>query len=222
MSKRAKAVWIALTVLFFVAVAAFVAPMVGSWLNAQGGKDNAPVSTGNTDSAEVKMFKDFASRLAASPAYSFSGTKEISGQTKPYTEQFSCTVNGGNYAVMQTRDGHVLRQLYEGGQYRFVDDTARTVANGISSISFPDDRLKAAFTGKVIRVKGEILEGKQMTCYELYKDGTVYAFYFNQMGALIRYYYIYEGSEITIDFNRFAIGDAALVSFSVPPAYRQQ
>jgi hypothetical protein len=42
------------------------------------------------------------------------------------------------------------------------------------------------------------------------------------MGTLIRYYYIYEGSEITIDFNRFAIGDAALVSFSVPSAYRQQ
>lgn len=219
MNKKAKAVWVIVTVLFFAVVAAFVAPMIRSWMNAQDGKEVTPATT---DGTRATVFNDFASRLSAASAYSFSGTKIISGQTIPYTEQFSCTVNGGDFAVRETRDGHVFRQLYEGGQYRLIDDTARTVSNGASSISFPDDRLKTALTGKLIRTKGEILGGKQVDCYEIYRDSTVYAFYFDQRGEIVRYYYIYEGNEITIDFDRFAIGDAAQVSFSVPPEYRQQ
>lgn len=225
MVKKAIAIGFAFVLLASAFVVLSIPSVVNGLQSIVSGKQNETNSISDVaNSPEAKMLNSFLSGLNSAPQYSFSGTKRISGDADnaPKTVTFSCTVKGGDYAVGTVRDGHAYRQLYVDGTYTLIDDTSRTVYQGVSYIGFPDDRLTEAFAGKLTRTREEIFSGNKVNTFELYNNGIVFALYFNKRDELIRYLYFYDSHEITIDFNRFAAGNGTGVSFDVPTAYTQR
>lgn len=181
---------------------------------------NTQVVTG----PDADMINGFLSGANTAPVYSYSGTKQVSGDTKnpPTTSPFSCTVSGKDYAIEAVKGTYVYRQLYIDGTYSLVDDSKRTVYQGISYIDFPGDQLKEAFTGRLTRIRHELIDGDQVISCELYKNGIVYTLVFSAQSELIRCTYIYDSHDIVIDFTRFDTSGTQNVSFTVPATYTKR
>ncbi|MFZ5975660.1 MAG: hypothetical protein ACOYU3_09735 [Bacillota bacterium] len=225
MVKKAITIGTTLVLLLGTFIALNIDPVVKGLTGFFSGKQSAPpVISDVAGNPEAQKFKSFVSLFTSQSSYSFSGAEKITGDAHsgPSATSFSCTVKGGNYAVRAVKNGHTYRQLFVDGAYTLVDDTTRTVYRNVSYIRFPGSRLNEAFTGKLTRIKEEIFNGNQVNSFELYKNGIVYALYFSKNDELIRCFYIYDTHEITIDFTRFAIGDASSVPFSVPAAYARR
>ena len=203
---------IVLAVLMFVA-----APRIGGWTQAYLIKPSAAMALPKEDTS--KAMGDFLASLKTAEKYSIAGTKKVAGVSSPYSMDFACAVSGADYAVQTVLNGNTLRQIYKGGKYTLLDDTSKKSYKDVLYIDIPDSHIKEALNGRLIRSRGEILNGNQTTCIEFYKDGRVYAFYLNQQGTLVRYYYIYEGSEVTIDFTKAVVGSSSGVSFDLPAGY---
>jgi hypothetical protein len=209
---------IAASFVLIAALTVIFAPGINHWMSARASKTGA-VSDAEASPGDTGLSIPFLASLDTAAKFGFSGTKTITGQAGSYALSFACAVDGDDYAVQTISEGHTYRQLYVDGQYMLIDDTAKTIRKGILEFAFPDPQLKNAIKGKLIRSTGEIINGTQVTRTDLYFDGTVYAYYFNQKGELIRYYYIYDGNEVTLDFTQFMIGGAGSASFDAPTAY---
>ena len=154
--------------------------------------------------------------------YSFSGTKTITGDSSPYKMTFTCSIDGDDYAMRVITDTSTLRQLFIDGVFSLADDTKQTVYENFSYYSIPTSHLEEAYNGRIIRVREDILNGQQVQCFELYANNIIYELYFNEQGKPVRFYYIYEDDETTIDFYDFIVNDSSSVSFKIPSAYQKQ
>jgi hypothetical protein len=203
---------------FMLAVLTFVAaPQVGGWVQSGWIKHTQAQAVPQQDAANV--MGPFLAGLKTAGSYSISGTKQITGGGEAYSMDFSCVVNGADYVVRTVMNFHTIRQLYIGGKYSVADDTAlKTYANALL-IDTPDHYMQQALSGRLIRSHGEILNGNQVTCIEFYKDGRVYSFFLNQQGALVKYYYVFEGSEVTLDITQAGVGTPSSPSFTIPGNY---
>ena len=218
MSRMIKIAQVAASFVLVGALTVIFAPGINHWMSVQASK-TAAVSQTKAAPRDTGLSIPFLARLDSAATFGFSGTKTVSGQAGSYALSFSCAVDGEDYGIQTVSEGQAYRQLFVDGQYLLINDTGRTIRKGILEFAFPDPQLKNAIQGKLIRSTGEIINGTQVIRADLYFDGTVYAYYFNQQGELIRYYYIYDGNEVTLDFTQFMIGGAGSVSLDVPAAY---
>ncbi len=217
MNRWGRRIGVIIAAIVLAALTFFAAPRIGDWTQAYLVKPSAAQALPKEDTSG--QIGAFLSGLKAAEKYSIAGVKKVAGGDSPYSMDFSCAVNGADYAVQAVFDGNTFRQLYKGGKYTLVDDTAQKIYEDVLYIDIPASPIREALTGRVIRSRGEILNGNQVSCIELYHDGRVYAFYLNQQGALVRYYYIYESNEVTIDFTKAVAGSASGVSFELPSGY---
>lgn len=217
MNRLGKVIVVIIAFILLAVFAYIAAPRVGTWTQAYLVKPSSAQALPREDTSQA--IGAFLTSLKTADKYSIAGTKKVTGDALPYSMDFSCAVNGADYAIQSVLEGNTFRQLYKGGKYTLVDDTARKVYKDVLYIDIPAGFLKEALTGRVIRSRGEILNGNQVICIELYKDGRVYAFYLNQQGTLVRYYYIYEGSEVIVDFTKAVVGSASGVSFDIASGY---
>ncbi len=218
MSKAFRLAQIAGGVVLLAVLTILFAPGISHWMGARA-SGAAAVSEVKASPGETGLAIPFLARLDAATKFGFSGTKTVSGQAGSYVLSFSCAIDGEDYAIQTVREGQTYRQLYIDGAYMLVNDTARTIQKGYLEFAYPDPQLKSAIKGKLIRSAGEIINGTQVTRADIYFEGTVYAYYLNQQGELIRYYYIYDGNEVTLDFTQFSIGGAGGASLDIPAAY---
>jgi hypothetical protein len=212
LSTRTKAV--ACAVLFIV-MAVLLAPLIAQSMAAMAAKSAAAPA----ETAETGMSIPCLKELAAATSYAYDGSKTVSGLKGEHSTEFVCAVQNGNFVVQTEINQHKYRQLYIGGSYTLVDDTLKSVQQGVCKYDYIDDNLISAVSGRVIRSAADIVDGIQVTRVEIYKDGVVYAYYLNQQGVLVRFYYIYDGNEVTLNLNQITLGGTSGVSFDVPSGY---
>lgn len=217
MSRLSTGLKVAICAILLIALTALLAPAITNMMSAYAAAAASGNSTDN--SGETGLDIPFLAQLASTDYYGLYGTKTVSGQSGSYGMTFALTVRGDDFALKTDRQDHSYRQLYMDGQYILVDDTAETIQKDVLEFDFPDKNLIESIDGKVLRSAGEIINGTQVTRVEIYKDGTVYAYYFNKQGILIRFYYIYEGNEVTLDFEKALIGDSCCATFDMPSTY---
>ncbi len=210
---------IAACAVLLIVMMVLLAPVISRAMGTLAASKGVAVSAAN-ESAETGKSIPFLADLAASNYYGFFAYKTVNGQDGSYRMEVACTADDGDYVMKTVQYDHEYRQIYQDGQYLLVDDTAQTVQEDILRFDFLDSNLIGAIDGKIIRRSGELLDGNQVERIELYKDGTVYAYYINQKGVLVRFFYIYDGNEVTMDFERFLIGGSCCATFDIPPTYR--
>lgn len=220
MKRLSTPVKIAACAILLVAMTILLAPILSRVMGALAASHSAASSDSEDTSIETGLDIPFLSDLSTADYYEFSGSKSVSGQDGSYRMEVACTVSEDDYVVQTQQYDHEYRQIYQDGQYLLVDDTAQTIQQDLLKFDFLDENLIGAIDGKIIRRSGEIIDGNQVDRVEIYKDGTVYAYYFNQKGVLVRFYYIYEGNEVTLDLEKFMIGGSQSVSFDIPSTYR--
>ena len=219
MNRYGKGIGVFIGLVVLAALVFYIVPKIGSLLSAHSNdQTDAPAVSEDEDAA---IFENFLSDLNASPQYTFCAVRSTTGVTDSYSDVMYCTVKGNDYVIQLEKDKEVYRQIYVDGEYTLVNDTEKTVYKNTQEIDFPDTHFREAVTGKIIGTQGEIINGNQVVGVQLYKNGTVYMFYFDQTGELIRYYYIYNNNEITIDFCNFVMGFTDGISFSVSPSFEQ-
>jgi len=208
---------VALAILFLM-MAVLLAPVIAQAMASQAaGNASAP----SEQAGETGMDVPFLSSLVSTNLYGFYGIKSVSGQEGSYGMEYACTVQGDNFVVKTSSNKHDYRQMYIDGEYQLVDDTAKTIQKGVLKFDYIDSNLTSAISGKVIRSSGDIIDGNQVTRVEIYKDGTVFAYFLNQQGVLVRFYYIYDGNEISLDLERIMVGGACCASFDIPSTYSE-
>jgi hypothetical protein len=212
LSTRAK---VTVCVVLFAAMAVLLAPVIAQAMAAQAAAGVAAP----TEAAETGMSIPFLSKLATSGYYGYYGSKTVSGQQNSYGIEFACTVQNGNFVIQTESDNREYRQLYVDGEFSLVDDTQKTVQNGVCKFDYLDDNLISAISGRIIRTSEDILDGSRVTRVEIYKDGTVFAYYLNQQGVLVRFYYIYDGNEVTLTLDSIAANGSGGASFDIPSGY---
>jgi hypothetical protein len=212
LSMRAK---VTACAVLFVVMAVLLAPVIAQAMAAQAaGSAAAP-----TDAVETGMSIPFLKELASSAAYSYSGSKTVSGQQGSYDIDYACKVENDNFVIKTESDKHEYRQLYVNGEFTLVDDTQRTVQKGVCKFDYLDNNLISAISGRIIRTSDDILDGSRVTRVEIYKDSAVFAYYLNQQGALVRFYYIYDGNEVTLTLDSIAANGSGGASFDIPSGY---
>ena len=219
MKRLSTPVKIAACAIVLVAMAVLLAPLISRVMGTLAAS-NAAASGTSDKTAETGQSIPFLADLAASDYYGFSGYKSVSGQDGSYRMKVGCTVDGDDFVISTEQSDHHYRQIYQDGRYLLVDDTTKTVQEDLLKFDLLDKNLVSAIDGKIIRRSGELIDGSQVERIEIYKDGTVYAYYINQKGVLVRFYYIYEGNEVTLDLEKFLIGSSGGASFDIPAAYR--
>ncbi len=168
----------------------------------------------------VKTFDAFAARLGSAGEYSYCVVKTVAGRDASYSIKYSFTASGKDYAAEIERDGRKLRQIYKDGRYVFVDDTNMTYYPGFENIGPPDVHFTEALSGKPAGAGSEIVNGFERDYVRVYMDGTVYVYYFDSQGGIVRFYYVRDSNAITLDFCRFVFGRCPEgVSFDIPGAY---
>ena len=215
LSTRAKVIACAV---LFVAMAVLLAPVIAQAMAAQAAGGAAMPA----DAAETGMSFPFLSELATSTDYGYDGSKTVSGQQGAYGIEYACTVQNGNFVIQTENDKHEYRQMYVNGEFTLVDDTAKTIQKGVCKFDYLDENLISAISGRIIRTSEDILDGSRVTRVEIYKNGTVFAYYLNQQGALVRFYYIYDGNEVTLTLDRITANGSGGASFDIPSNYSVQ
>lgn len=211
---------IAVSAVLLVAMTVLLAPVISRLMGTLAAS-KAAASSGSADTdAETGLDVPFLAELSKADYYGFNAYKSVSGQDGTYRMEVACTVEGDDFVVKTTQYDHEYRQLYQDGHYLLVDDTAKTIQEDLLKFDFLDENLIGAIDGKIIRRSGELIDGNQVERVEIYKDGNVYAYYLNQKGVLVRFYYIYEGNEVTLDLEKFLIGGSCCASFDIPSTYR--
>jgi len=208
---RARVAFVILGLLVLAAAAYYAAPYLRP--------ANAGAPAPSAADAAVKKFHDFAAKLESAPEYSYCVVKTVAGRGASYSK-YSFTMSGDDYAVEIERDGDILRQIYKAGKHVFVDDTNKTYYPDSECIGPPDVHFTGALSGKPADAGSEILNGFLRDYVRVYKDGTVYVYYFDSQGEIVRFYYIYDSNSITLDFCRFVFGRCPeCVSFDIPDTY---
>jgi hypothetical protein len=211
----AKVVLVILGLLVLAAAAYYAVPYLSSTAANAGAQ-----ITGTINENIVNMLNDFTSKLESSPEYSYCMVKSVVGQDASFTMNYIYTVNGKDYAMQTIHDEHTYRQLYKEGKYTFIDDTDKIYYPDANNIGVPDVHLKDAMSGKPVGTGSEIVNGYQQDFVRIYKDGTVYVFYFDMLGKLVRFYYVYDSKSVALDFCRFVIGHCPSgASFEIPVTY---
>jgi len=200
-----------LFVVMAVLVAPFIAQAMAKMASADAAAPSEPVETG--------MSIPFLKELATAAGYAYEGSRTVSGMQGVHSTEYACAVQGDNFVVKIEVNQHEYRQLYTDGNYTLVDDTLKIVQPGVCKYDYIDDKLISAISGRLIRVADDIIDGVQATRVEVYYDGTVYAYYLNQQGVLIRFYYIYDGNEVTLNLSQITPGNTGGVSFDIPSGY---
>lgn len=213
---RFSKIFVIIIVLFLLVVLAVnITPVISAAMNQNSTEQTSRVSD---SSKGAKVFENFLSSLNSAKQYSFCVTKSVTGHDVTSVLVYGCTIRGDDYAIKIVEDDQELRQLYIDGEYMYINDTAETVYMNVQEIDIPDIHFQEALTGRLINTSEEIIDGNQVICVEIYKNGTVYAFYFDQQEELIRFYYIYDNHEITIDFHSVFI-DSAECACMLPSSY---
>lgn len=204
--------------ILLAALVFFIVPRISPGVNSM---PTVQATDDLEQSVGVKLFRDFQSDLNASTQYSFCATKRVTGKDADFELYFVCTIRGDDYVIKTVSGNQERRQLYIDGKNTYINDNEKLVYQNVHEIDFPDTHFQEALTGKVINAYGEIIDGYQANCVELYKNGMVYAVYFDQNGELLRFYYIYDGNEVKLDFCGFFFGkNESSASFDVPSLYR--
>lgn len=212
LSTRAR---IILCAVLFVAMAALLSPVIAQAMEAGAAAGAAAPEV----SAESGMSLPFLKELATASRYSYDGVKTVTGMQGEHSTEFSCAVKENDFVVQTEVNQHKYRQLYVDGSYTLVDDTLKTVQRGVCKYDYMDGSLISAISGRVIRTTADIIDGVQVTRVEIYKDGIVYAYYLNPQGVLVRFYYIYDGNEVTLNISQVTPGRTDAVSFNIPSGY---
>ena len=220
MKRLSTPVKMAVCAILLVAMTILLAPALSRIMDTLAASRSAASSGSEDTSIETGLAIPFLSDLSTADYYGFSGYRSVSGQGGSYRMEVACTVDGDDFVIQTQQYDHEYRQIYQDGQYLLVDDTTKTIQEDLLKFDFLDKNLMGAIDGKIIRRSGEIIDGNQVDLVEIYKDGTVYAYYFNQKGVLVRFYYIYEGNEVTLDLEKFIIGGSCCASFDIPSTYR--
>ncbi len=220
MKRLSTPVKIAFFAVLLVTMVIFLAPVISRVMGTLAASKSAASSGSAKTSAESGLAVPFLAELAKAEHYGFIGYKSVSGQDGSYRMEVACAVEGEDFVVKTTQNDHEYRQLYQDGHYLLVDDTSKTVQEDLLKYDFLDENLFGAIDGRIIRRSGEIIDGNPVERVEIYKDGNVYAYYLNQKGVLIRFYYIYEGNEVTLDLEKFVTDGSTGVSFDIPSTYR--
>jgi len=203
-----------LCAVLFIVMAALLAPLIAQAMAATAATDAATPAA-----AETGMSIPFLRELATASRYSYDGIKTVSGLQGEHSTEFACAVQDDNFVVQTEVNQHKYRQLYVDGTYTLVDDTLKTVQPGVCKYDYMDGSLISAVSGRVIRTAADIIDGVNVTRVEIYKDGIVYAYYLNPQGVLVRFYYIYDGNEVTLDISQIRLGSSDGVSFDAPSGY---
>jgi hypothetical protein len=206
---------ILLCAVLFIAMAALLSPVIAQAM----AKRAAAGAAAQAIAAETGMIVPFLRELATASRYSYDAVKTVSGMQGEHSTEFSCAVQDDNFVVQTEVNQHRYRQLYVDGSYTLVDDTLKTVQPGVCKYDYMDGSLISAISGRVIRTAADIIDGINVTRVEIYKDGFVYAYYLNPQGVLVRFYYIYDGNEVTLDISQITLGSSDGVSFDVPSGY---
>jgi hypothetical protein len=216
MKRFSTAFKVAVCAVLIVALAVFLAPAIAQLMATRAADAGAsmPAETGETG-----MDIPFLAQLASASYYGLYGTKTVTGQEGSYRLEYACTVQGQDFVIKTTNNRHEYRQMYVNGRFKLVDDTDQTVQDDICKFDYLDNNLTSAISGKIIRTSGDIIDGNQVTRVEIYKDGIVFAYYLNQQGVLIRFYYIYDGNEVTLNLDRLMVGGSCCASFDIPSTY---
>jgi len=199
----------------FIVMAALFAPAIAQAMAARAAAGAAAPAA----SAETGMSIPFLKELAAASRYSYDGVKTVYSLQGAHSTEFACAVQDDNFVVQTEVNQHKYRQLYVDGTYTLVDDTLKTVQPGVCKYDYMDGSLISAVSGRVIRTAADIIDGVNVTRVEIYKDGIVYAYYLNPQGVLVRFYYIYDGNEVTLDISQIRLGSSDGVSFDAPSGY---
>lgn len=207
-------------IVLLIAMAVLLAPQISRFMGILAASETSTSSAVTEKAAETGLDVPFLADLASADSYGYIGLKSVSGQDGSYSMEFACAVSGKDFVLKTQSFDHEYRQIYQNGRYLFVDDTAKTIQEDLLKYDFLDANLIGAIDGKIIRRSGEIIDGNPANRVEIYKDGTVYAYYFNQKGVLIRFYYIYEGNEVRLDLEKITLGGSCCASFDIPSAYR--
>jgi len=206
---------ILLCAVLFIAMAALLSPVIAQAM----AKRAAAGAAAPAAPAETGMSVPFLKELATASRYSYEGVKTVSGMQGEHSTEFACAVQGDDFVVQTEVSQHKYRQLYVDGSYTLVDDTLKTVQPGVCKYDYMDGSLISAISGRIIRTAADIIDGVHVTRVEIYKDGVVYAYYLNPQGVLVRFYYIYDGNEVTLNISQVTPGSADAVSFNIPSGY---
>ena len=218
MNKSGKIIAIVIGLILLAVLVYFIAPIILNALNKDSGEPAAsPVVTETSE--EAQLFENFVADLNAAAQYSICATKTVTKQGEESIVEFGCTVRGDDYAVKIVADDQTYRQFYIGGEYTYADDTTEMIYENVQVVDFPDIHLMKATTGKIINTGEAIVDGNQLIYVEIYKEGIVYAFYLNQQGSLVSFYYIYDNNEVTIDFTSFELESDLCTELSIPTTY---
>ena len=218
MSKLGIVIGIVIGLIILVVVAVNLYPVVTA-ASSPDQSGNASASDSISNAAALEAFENFQSQLQSTDQYCFCMLKTVRGHNADYSRYFLCAVEGEDYVIRINNGDSWFRQLYLDGEYTLVDDATETYYPDANRIEFPDTHLVEAANGKVIQIGREIVEGNPAACIKTYADGMVYAFYFNQQGTLVRFYYIYDNAEINIDFCDFVFNSDECATFSIPFSY---
>ena len=218
MSKLGIVIGIVIGLIVLVVIAVNLYPVV----TAAGILDqtnDASASGSVDDTAALAAFENFRSHINSPEQYCFCMLKTVRGLNADYSRYFLCTVEGEDYVIRVNNGDSWYRQLHVDGEYTLIDDATETYYPNVNRIEFPDTHLVEGSVGKVIQVGEEIVEGNSASCVKTYANDTVYAFYFNQQGTLIRFYYIYNNAETNIDFCDFVFNSVECATFDIPFSY---
>jgi len=221
MDRYGKIIGIVIGFVLLAVLAFYIAPQISTMMNPASALSTSQ-SSDTDDPDGVKSLTDFLADMNTTSKHSYCAIKTVSNTDEQSKFYYGCTIRGADYSVKSVEEDRIHRQLFIDGKYIFIDDTEKTVYPNVQIMDFPDTRFQEALAGKVISFNGEIIDGNQLDCVQMYKDGTVYALYFNQQGEMIRFYYIYDSNEIAIDFCGFYFGDEGeFAPFDIPATYKQ-
>jgi len=219
MDRYGKTISIIVGLGLLVALAFFIAPLISDMTSAAS-TDDAALQIAVESSDGGKAFANFLSNLEATNQYSFCAVKSISDSGDLSELFFGCTIRENDYAIKVVENDEERRQLFIDGEYTYINDTSEIVYIKGRDIDFPITHLQEALTGKLIHADEEIIDGNHANRVQIYKNGIIYALYFDQRGDLIRFYYIYDSNEIALDFCGFYFDEGLdFVSFNIPSEY---
>lgn len=198
-----------------------IIPVISTVMNQKPVEQTSKIDVSDGSEGAI-AFENFLSNMASAKQFSFCVVKSVKEQDSISVMDFGCTIRGDDYAVKFVENEQEFRQLYLDGKHTYINDTEKTVYKNFRVIDFPDVHFLEALSGKLIHTDSEIVNGNQVNCVQLYKNGIVYAVYFNQLGELTRFYYIYDSNEIALDFCGFYFDETVeYASLEFPSSYMQ-